>query len=68
MMLQACLGLHVDGWRDELHVRSPRLPLGIGELRLENLPVGDRRLDLVFREAGGRVMVLPGRNEERAFR
>jgi len=63
-VLQACLGLHVDGWRDELHVRSPRLPLGIGELRLENLPVGDRRLDLVFREAGGRVMVLPGRNEE----
>ncbi len=63
-ILQACLGLQVDGWRNELHVRAPRLPLGIGELRLENLPVGPRRLDLVFREAGGRVMVLPGRHEE----
>ena len=63
-ILQACLGLHVDGWRHELHVRSPRLPWGISELRLENLPVGERRLDLVFREADGRVMVLPGRNEE----
>ena len=63
-ILQACLGLHVDGLCNELHVRAPRLPIGIGELRLSNLPVGERRLDLVFREAGGRVMVLPGRNEE----
>ncbi|WP_372765501.1 glycogen debranching N-terminal domain-containing protein [Phenylobacterium sp.] len=63
-ILQACLGLQVDGWRQELHVRSPRLPWGISELRLENLPISGRRLDLVFRDAGGRVMVLPGRNEE----
>lgn len=63
-VLQACLGLQVDGVRRELHLRSPRLPAGVGELRLENLPVGRRRLDLVFREADGRVMVLPGRDEE----
>jgi glycogen debranching enzyme len=63
-LLQACLGLSIDGWRGELHVSAPRLPIGISELRLDGLPVGDRRLDLIFRDAGDRVMVLPGRDAQ----
>jgi len=63
-LLQACLGLTVDGWRRELHLRSPRLPPGISEIRLEGLSLHDRRLDLLFRLAGDRVMVLSGREEE----
>ena len=39
-------------------MRAPRLPLGIGELRLDNLPIGDRRLNLVFREADGLMQFI----------
>jgi glycogen debranching enzyme len=63
-MLQACLGLGVNGWRGELHLRAPRLPQGISELRIERLAIAGRAVDVVFREAGGgRVMVLPGSDE-----
>jgi glycogen debranching enzyme len=63
-LLQACLGLSVDGWRRELRLRSPRLPVGISELRVEQLAMGERAVDLLFVESGGRVMVLPGGEEE----
>ena len=63
-LLQACLGLTVDGWRRELHLRSPRLPVGISEVRLEGITVGESAVDLLFCENGGRVMVLPGRDQE----
>jgi glycogen debranching enzyme len=62
-LLQACLGLTIDGWRRELHVGSPRLPQGISEIRLSGLAIGDRGVDLLFCEAAGRVMVLAGRDE-----
>jgi glycogen debranching enzyme len=63
-LLQASLGLTVNGWRGELHLRAPRLPVGISELRLDRMPIGDRPVDVLFREAGDRVMVLPGRDEQ----
>ena len=37
MLLQACLGLRVDGWRGEIHVDRPRLPIGIDRLTIRHL-------------------------------
>ena len=57
MLLQACLGLRVDGWRGEIHVDRPRLPVGIDHLTVRHLAVGEARVDLTFQRIGGRVAV-----------
>ena len=59
MMLQACLGLRIDGWRGEIHFDRPRLPAGIDRLTVEQLPVGDARVDLTFQRIGERVVAFP---------
>jgi glycogen debranching enzyme len=59
MMLQACLGLSIDGWKREIHVDRPRLLNGIEQLTLRHLTVGDASVDLCFRRIGGRVTVYP---------
>ena len=60
MLLQACLGITVDGWRQEISVDHPALPIGIDSLRIEGLWVGGAREDLQFQHAGQRVIVVPG--------
>jgi glycogen debranching enzyme len=57
MLLQACLGLTVDGLAGEVRIRDPRLPIGIDQLRVEGLRVGERRVDLCFERSQGRVAV-----------
>ncbi len=57
MMLQACLGLQVDGLNGVVHVYDPRLPIGIDRLAIEGLRVGGEVLDLVFVREEGRVVV-----------
>ncbi|WP_304176352.1 amylo-alpha-1,6-glucosidase [Phenylobacterium aquaticum] len=57
MLLQACLGLRVDGWTGEVEIRDPRLPIGIDQLRVEGLRVGDQKLDLNFERLQGRIAV-----------
>jgi glycogen debranching enzyme len=57
MMLQACLGLSIDGMSGEVEIRDPRLPIGIDRLWVDGLRVGERRLDLCFERAGGHVAV-----------
>jgi glycogen debranching enzyme len=59
MMLQACLGLTIDGWRREIHVDRPQLPPGIERLTIRRLAVGDACVDLVFYKLGDRVAVYP---------
>jgi glycogen debranching enzyme len=59
MLLQACLGIEIDGWRGEIHVVRPRLPVGIDRLTVRHLLVGDRRLDLTFQRIGNRVAAYP---------
>jgi glycogen debranching enzyme len=59
MLLQACLGLRIDGWRGEVHVDRPRLPVGIDRLTVRHLAVGESRVDLTFQRVGGRVAVYP---------
>jgi hypothetical protein len=46
MLLQACLGLEVDARASTLHISHARLPLFLDHLELENVAVGDARLDL----------------------
>ncbi|HMN85997.1 MAG TPA: amylo-alpha-1,6-glucosidase [Bauldia sp.] len=61
MMLQACLGISVDGGRREIHVDRPQLPVGIDHVRIERLAVGDFAIALEFHRVGDRVVaVVPG--------
>jgi hypothetical protein len=50
MMLQACLGLHIDA----------RLPIGIDRLEVAGLRVGAETVDLLFERDGRRVVVHAG--------
>ena len=64
MLLQACLGVSVDGWRGEITVEHPYLPIGIDSLRIDGLRVGDEHADLLFQHAGDRVIAVPGRRSD----
>ncbi|MEI9400625.1 amylo-alpha-1,6-glucosidase [Mesorhizobium argentiipisi] len=64
MLMQACLGLEIDGWEGELHVTRPRLPIGIDTLTIRHLTVGEKAIDLTFQRVGDRVAAfLPDRHE-----
>lgn len=56
MLMQACLGIHVDGWKQEIRVDRPRLPIGIDKLTIRHLRVGDESVDVVFQRVGDRVV------------
>ena len=56
MMLQACLGLTVDGWRGEVRIERPHLPHEIDWLAIRGLAVRNSTLDLQFRRAGDHVV------------
>jgi glycogen debranching enzyme len=55
MLLQACLGLDIDGFGQEIRVTRPRLPIGIDHLTIRHLEVGDARVDISFQRLGDRV-------------
>ena len=56
MMLQACLGLRIDGWSQQIHVDRPRLPVGIDRVTIRHLKVGDGEVDLAVERVGSRVV------------
>lgn len=58
MSLQACLGLRIDGPAAELVLDHPRLPAGVEELSIRNIPLGERRAHLVLKRVGERVAVF----------
>ncbi len=58
MILQACLGLRIDGWHREIHINRPSLPIGIDRIALQGLMLGDTRIDLSFQRVGERVVVV----------
>ncbi len=64
MLLQACLGVRVDGWRHEVVVDHPALPIGIDSLRIEGLRVGHGYADLLFQHAGELVIAAPFRRSD----
>ena len=57
MLLQACLGVHIDGRRREIRIESPQLPIGIEALTVRGLPVAEARIDIRFYRLADEVMV-----------
>ena len=67
MLLQACLGVTIDGWNSEILIDHPALPIGIDNLAIENLRVGSSEARLLFQHAGERVIAVPGRRSDPAI-
>ena len=64
MMLQACLGVRIDGWKGQVHIERARLPIGVDRLMLRDLAVGRHRLNLEFERLGDHVVVTPAQGED----
>ncbi|MEA1672630.1 amylo-alpha-1,6-glucosidase [Nitrospirillum sp. BR 11163] len=64
MLLQACLGIEIDGWRGEIHVNRPKLPIGIDQLTVRRVTVGEHTVDLFFQRMGGQVIASISDHEE----
>jgi glycogen debranching enzyme len=62
MLLQACLGVRINGRRRHVHIERPILPLGMESLTIRELPVGDASIDLEFRHTGNEVIAVPSRH------
>jgi glycogen debranching enzyme len=58
MLMQACLGLEIDGFGGEIRVNRPRLPIGIDHLTIRRLVVGATEVDLSFQRVGDRVVAF----------
>jgi glycogen debranching enzyme len=56
MMMQASLGMRIDGWKGEIDVERPRLPIGIDNLIIRHLQVGGAIVDIIFERIGDRVV------------
>jgi glycogen debranching enzyme/glycosyltransferase involved in cell wall biosynthesis len=56
MLVQACLGLRVDGWNNRIIVDRPTLPIGIDGLTVRGLQVGESRVDVIFQRLGRHVV------------
>ena len=59
MLLQAALGLRIDSRHKRVHLTRADLPIGIESLTISDLQIGDERLELHFRRAGGRIVAMP---------
>jgi glycogen debranching enzyme len=57
LLLQAVLGIHVDGRRHQLLIRNPRMPKSLGRVEIEGLRVGRSRVSLRLRRMGKRCHV-----------
>jgi glycogen debranching enzyme len=64
MLLQACLGIHVDGHRKRVHIDHPFLPFGIESLSILGLPVGESSINLEFHRVGNEVVAIPARHHD----
>jgi glycogen debranching enzyme len=68
MLLQACLGLTIDGRRQEVHIQRPLLPGEVESLRLGALRVGDTSIDLDFHRIANEVVAVPSHHDEGGIR
>ena len=59
MLLQAILGVRIDGRRKEVHVQRPLLPIGIESLSIHDLAVGEALINMEFHRIAGEVVVAP---------
>ena len=63
LLLQACLGLSIDGSARRVSCSRPVLPPSIGELHVRNLVVGEGTIDLVFRRTASDVSMAIARRD-----
>jgi glycogen debranching enzyme len=63
LLLQACLGLEVDGVENRVVLTRPQVPVELKEIRLHDLEVAGARLDLSISREGGDVAVKVLRRE-----
>jgi glycogen debranching enzyme len=68
MLLQASLGIHVDGAAREVRVERPALPIGVESLTVHDLPVGAHQIDLEFHKIQTQVVVVPSRHDAAGVR
>lgn len=57
LMVQACLGIRVEGRQQRIIFQQPTLPLGMDTLHIRRLPVGDTRVDLTLTRTEAGVAV-----------
>jgi glycogen debranching enzyme len=57
LLLQACLGLSIDGYKKHLVFARPYLPDGIPQLWITNLQIDSTRADLLLERHAGAVRV-----------
>ncbi|OYW30417.1 MAG: amylo-alpha-1,6-glucosidase [Caulobacter sp. 12-67-6] len=55
MMLQACLGVTVDGWKGKVTLSDPRLPIGVDRLDIDSIVLGDKVVDIRFSRSGDKT-------------
>jgi glycogen debranching enzyme len=63
LLLQACLGLHIDGPGKRLILLRPVLPEALGELHITHLDVGGSFLDIVVKGQRHEVTVTVMKND-----
>lgn len=68
LLLQACLGIEIDGAGKEVHVTRPILPVDIESLAIRNLAVNGASIDLDFHRIGEEVVVVPAKHAEGGVR
>ena len=59
MMLQACLGVSIDGLGGIVYIDRPELPSEVDRLIVRGLEVGDTSVDIAFDRVGDRVAAAP---------
>jgi hypothetical protein len=57
LLLDACLGLSVEGESQKVRLRSPTLPEFLNEVRITNLEVLAGRMDIVLKRHGQDVSI-----------
>jgi glycogen debranching enzyme len=68
LLLQASLGIRIDGRRNEVHIERPMLPADVESLYVRGLECNDARIDLEFHRIGNEVVVVPSKHMEGAVR
>lgn len=62
MLLQATLGIRIEGRSREVHIERPLLPIGVECLTIRDLPVNEVCIDLEFHRIGDEVVAVPSRH------
>ena len=57
MLVQACLGLNIDGVAKRIQFANPTLPSNVDEIQVRRLRIGDAKIDFAARRLGKRVQI-----------